>query len=451
MKIEDVDLLIENGIIITMDRSRSIIRGSIAIVSDKIAGIWPSSKMMEVKAKRKIDASGMAVIPGFINSHNHLWGSLISNRPTGEGLKIDEFLKDMWQTQESLGRDEFYYGALLASVQNIMSGVTTLVDHCYPCVNPQSAESVIEAVRMSGMRVVLARGIMTKGYAPICETIENAINESEKLIKKYQGSDVVKVLVAPVSFRQAEPDDYKLAKELADKYHTGVYTHVAETEAEVETIKREYGKRPVELLYDIGFLGRKTTLVHSIYVQDNELNIIKESGTSIAHCPSNNMRLAKGATPIVKMTEMGINISLGTDMPTTAKQDFFTELYNLILLHSFADGKPGIISPMSALEMATLGGARALGLEDVVGSIEVGKKADLTLINMNKPHLKPLHDVTRALVFHASAADVDTVIVNGRVIMEGRNLITINMSELLERSTKVAEGFITKIRGEKVK
>ncbi|MDG7037191.1 MAG: amidohydrolase [Nitrososphaerota archaeon] len=442
---EDADLLIENSIIISMDQNRSIFHGTIEIKGDRIIGIWPSSRTRSLHAKRKIDGSKMAVLPGFINAHNHLWGSLISNRPTAEGLKLDEFLKELWRVKGSLGRDEFYYGSQLTSVQNIMSGITTLVDHCYPCVNPSISESVIDAVRITGMRFIFARGIMTKGYPPICETSEKAFNECEGLAKKYYKSDMVKVLIAPVSFRQAELSDYKLAKEIADRYHTGVYTHIAETEAEIETIKKDYGRRPVELLNEIGFLGKSTTLVHSIYVQEDEIQLIRSSGASVAHCASNNMRLAKGAAPIAKMIDEGINICLGTDNPITAKQDFFTELYNLILFHSFVDRRPEIISPMKALEIATLGGARALGMENMIGSIEVGKKADLILIDMDKPHLKPLHDVAKALVFHASAADVDTVIINGKIIMENRNLITINIGKLLRHTTKLAEKFLTKI------
>ena len=441
---EEVDVIIEDGIIVTMDDGGRIIHGGAVAVRDgKILDVGKSSDIKSrYKAEKRIDARRKAVLPGFVNMHNHLWAGLIRSLPIGEGMKIDEYLRIMWRIQEKMRREQFYYGALHTCIENILSGVTTIVDHCYPFSRVEDAEATLDAFRDVGIRAGLARGIMTKGYEPICEEHERAFKETERLLREYANNPMTQILVAPVSFRQSTPEDYRRAGELARKYNARAYTHVSETSQEVEAIKKEYGDTPIALLHKLGFLDSNSILVHCIYPTEEEFKLLKETGAHVVHCPSNSMRLAKGVAPVPRMLDGGINVTLATDTPTTAKQDMFLEMYNAVNLHSLYNNNPQALKPYQALYMATRAGAKAFGMEDKIGSIEKGKRADIIVVDLSKTQHRPLHDVVRTIVFHASASDVETVMIDGRVVMENREIKTVDVEEVMDRVEETTSEYL---------
>lgn len=442
---EKADIAVKNGILITMDKDRRIFRGSLAIKGDKIIAVGKTDDVdSKYSADKVINASKMVILPGMANMHNHIWASTISGLRATEGMKIDELLRTSWRMQESMDRDQFYWGAMLTCLQNIKGGTTAIAEHCYPFHRLAAAESTFQALEDSGIRGAYGRGIMTKGYEPICESHDKAFAATEALIQRARGKRT-QVMIAPVSFRQSGPEDYHKARELANKYRVRLYTHVAETPMEAEMTLKEYNKRPIEALHEFGFTGRDATLVHTVYVSDNELKILRESGCSTVHCPSNHMKLAKGVTPVPKLLKAGIPVSLGTDAPTTGKQDMIAEMSMEIHLQSISNMDPSVINPMQVLEMATINGAIALGMGDSLGSLEVGKKADLFTINLDKPHLKPLIDVTQTVVYFANASDVDTTIIDGKIVMESRRVLSMDEEKVVASAEKASREYVDRI------
>ncbi len=443
---EQADILIKDAIIVTVDQDNRVFRGSIAIRGCEIAGVGRTSDLEKgFRADRVINAADKVALPGFINMHNHLRGSLTRNLRLTDGLKLDDLLKITWSMQEQMGREEYYVATLLTCIDNVKSGNTTVVDHCYPLHKVGLLEEIVRALGESGIRAVLARGLMTSGYEPICERSEDAYRAIEELIMNYRGKDTrLQIQIAPVSFRQSAPEDYRKSRDLADKHNVRLYTHVAETQEEVETIKSRFGKRPIEFLHDLGFLGPDVTLVHCVFLSEDEIHLLKQTRTNVVHCPSNHMRLAKGVTQVPRLLQEGINVSLGTDSPTI-RQDMFVEMNNEILMQSLYHSDPSIMTPEKVLRMATVNGAIALGLCDELGSIEQGKKADIILVGLNKPHFRPVVDVVYSLVYSGHAEDVDTVLIDGRIIMENRKLSAFDEIPLFEKIEKLVREYVRKI------
>lgn len=435
---EKVDVLIEDGIIITMDENRRIFRGFVAIKNDRIIDIGKTKdQKTKYKAKKLINATHKAVMPGFIDMHNHFSKSLTIGLPITEGLKIDEVLKEVWKMEENADKKQYYAAALLRSLESIKSGITCVVDHCFPFHKPGLDEQSLRAFNKVGIRGILARGIMTKPYEPISETKEQAFKRCVNLIEKHR-EEKWKIMVAPVSFRQATPDDYREARKIADKYKVRLYTHVSETPQEVQEIKDKYGKTPIALLHELGFTGPDVILVHVVYPTEEEIKILKDTNTKVVDCPSCRMKLVKGMAPVPKMLNAGITVALGIDL----FRDMFTEIRNEILPQNLFNMDPKAIRPNQVFEMATINGANALGLGDQLGSLERGKKADITILDLNKPHLTPLINLLYSLVYSAKSSDVDTVLVDGNVIMENREIKTVDENKVMEMAIEASDEYI---------
>jgi cytosine/adenosine deaminase-related metal-dependent hydrolase len=249
------------------------------------------------------------------------------------------------------------------------------------------------------------------------------------------------LLVAPVSFRQAPPGVFARARRFADRLGLRLYTHVAETRSEVEQIRQSEGARPVELLHGLGFAGEDTVLVHCVYLSAGEIRQLQQSGTHVVHCPTNHMKLAKGVTPVPRLLEKGINVGLGVD----TMSDLFAEMRQEVLLQSLAGSNPGAISPQTALEMATLAGAAALGMGDELGSIEAGKTADLVCVDLASPHLQPVIDPVWTLVHRVNGHDVSHVVVDGKVVVKAGRLTQIDEASLLEETWRVAAAYLARL------
>lgn len=426
-----LDLRIKNGTVVTMDATNSIVKDDVYIDDGRIVSIGGP----EQKAAQEVDASGMAVIPGMNNLHDHL-RDLMPGVKAGEGLKLDDLLHFYWRLNEIAGTTEYQVMAAFSTARLLKAGVTAVADHIYPFHEPGLAEATVDGYSQTGIRWFMARGIMTKGYEPICETTADACAKIRDLAGGLVPKE--KLFIAPVSFRQAEPDDYRQARELADELGLRLYTHVAETAQEVEMIQDQYGARPVAFLHQLGFAGEDTVLVHCVLLSEEEIDMLSASGSHVVHCPTNHMKLAKGFTPVPALIDAGVNVSLGVDM----QMDMFREVRQEVLLQSIHHSDPSIISPQAALHMATVGGARALGLESELGSLEPGKRADLVCVDLSSIRNEPVLDPVWSLVYRAEGSDVAHVVVDGELVVYEGKLTKVDEQALTQEAKAVVTTYL---------
>jgi cytosine/adenosine deaminase-related metal-dependent hydrolase len=378
----------------------------------------------------------MLVIPGLNDLHDHLRDMTPG---MAEGMKIDDLLRFLWKLSETAGATEYRLATALAAARLLKSGVTSVVDHVYPFHKPGLATAVLEGYESVGIRWFFARGIMTKGHEPIVEARDRGFAEIRALIEE-TGVDRSRLLVAPVSFRQADVDDYVASRALADELGLRLYTHVAETPQEIEATIAEHGKRPVELLVDVGFAGADTVLVHCVYLSDGEIDALADTGTHVVHCPSNHMKLAKGYTPVVRLMDAGINVALGVDMMV----DVFREMRLEVLLQSLHERNPSAITPAKAFSMATSDGSLALGGASP-GSIEVGGIADVVCVDMSGFRSQPVLDPLWSLVHRTEASDVTHVIVDGEIVVRDGRLTRVDEDELLAEGLAVIDEYLDRV------
>jgi 5-methylthioadenosine/S-adenosylhomocysteine deaminase len=428
------DLLIANGILIAVDAERRILRGSVAITGDRISAIVPAGEPAP-PARRTIDASRHVVIPGLVNAHDHL-RNLTPGVRLAAGLKLDDYLRVLWKLQQHMAPEDFRLSALLACVKLLKGGSTTVIDHAYPYPRPGIDAALLESYRASGIRWYYARGIMTKPFKPLCESRRGAFARIEELLDSGVPAD--RLMVAPVSFRQATPDDYRAARRLADRRGLRLYTHIAETRDEVAQSLNNFKHRPVEHLHHLGWTGPDVTLVHCVLLSAREVNLLARSGTSVVHCPSNHMTLAKGVTKVPRLLARGIPVCLGLD----GMDSLLLEIRLEVLMQSLVNLNPAVLRPDTALQMATVNGARACGAEKDIGSLEVGKKADLVTVAVGRVHSAPVLNPVHALVHMAHAEDVDTVLVDGQVKVEGGRVQGIDEEALTAEVQKAARRYL---------
>jgi cytosine/adenosine deaminase-related metal-dependent hydrolase len=428
------DLLISNGVLITMDPERRLLRGSVAVTGDRITAIvTPGEK--SPAARRTIDASRHLVIPGLIDAHDHL-RNLTPGVRVAAGLKLDEYLRALWKLQQHMTPEDFRLSALLAGVKLLRSGCTTVIDHAYPYHRPGIDAALLDAYRASGIRWYYARGIMTRPFKPLSEPRRAALGRIERLLD--EGVPPERLMIAPVSFRQATPGDFRAARRLADRRGLRLYTHIAETREEVAQSLAQFGYRPVDHLHHLGWTGPDVTLVHCVLLSAREVGLLAKSGTSVVHCPSNHMTLAKGVTEVPRLLARGVPVCLGLD----GMDSLLLEIRLEVLMQSLANLNPAALRADTALQMATLNGARACGAQKDLGSIEIGKKADLVTVSIGRIHTTPTLNPVHALVHMAHADDVDTVLVDGRVMVERGRVLTIDEDALTIEVQKAARRYL---------
>ena len=441
-------LIVEADFIIPIVPKYRIIKdGAIAIENDRIVFV---GKRDECRRKFKVDEvisiRRSVALPGFINAHNHLFQSIIRN------LGVDMVLVDWLRTTIhplllSFRDEDFYIAALWGIVENIKSGSTTIVDNHY---GGRGYDYVAEALIKSGVRGCLARGIYELNVIEeLKEDPDEALKDTERLIKKYHGANDgrLMVAVAPMHPYNCSKELLLKAKEISDKYGVPYHTHTAESKKDQELNIRLHGMTDVTLLHKLGVLSSRYHAVHAVNVSREEIMYLAASGAHVIHNPESNMYLASGIAPIVEMMREGVNIALGTDGPgSNNNQDMIEAMRFAAMLHKVASGDPKAISAWDVLEMATINGAKALGIDRHVGSLEPGKKADITVVRLDEPHTVPIHDPVGSIVYCANACDVDTVIVDGRVLMKNRRLLIFNEEEVKKTAEKVAAEILSRAK-----
>lgn len=429
-----MDILIKDGIIVTMDKERRVLKNfSMAIEDGKIAEI---SKSITGETNFVIDANKKIVMPGLINAHTHLPMTLF--RGIADDLPLMKWLQDeIWPIERQLNAEHVYAGALLGCLEMITSGTTCFNDMYF--FMDEVARSILE----SGIRGVLSYAMIDLGDA---EKAKNRLKEGGQLIKKYNAEKTrVRAFFGPHAPYTCSEELLVKTKELADKHKTGVHIHVAETKEEVENSKRDKGLRPFEYLDKIGFLNENVVAAHSTWTSRNEIKIMKEQGVKVAHNPISNMKIACGIARVPEFIEKGITVSLGTDGAASNNSlDMFEEMKVCALIHKINKMDASIVPAKKVLEFATINGAKALGMDSEIGSIEVGKKADVILVDLNKPGLTPLTNPISHLIYSAKGSDVDTVIVDGEILMENKELRTLDKENVLSFAREQAYELLEK-------
>lgn len=417
------------------EKNRVFPKGSIAIEEGKITAVGE----VNVPADEIIDASGKVVLPGLVNSHTHLPMTLL--RGVADDMALIPWLREkIWPLERNLTPERVYAGALLGCLEMIKSGTTCFADQYF------YMEEVARAVEESGIRGVLSYGIIEFGNLA---RKESEIKAGESLVRNFHGKANGRVLTmfGPHAPYTCSKECLMEVKELAAKYKVGIHIHLSESEGDVRDTIAFQGGRPIRVLGEIGFLGPEVLAAHCVEVLEDEMELLQKSGVRVAHNPVSNLKLASGIAPVKEFLERGIVVGMGTDGPASNNNlDMFEEMKVCALAAKIRERDPTVVSAQQTLRMATIGGAMAVGLGDEIGSIEAGKKADIILVNTKKPHLTPTHNVISNLVYSGRGDDVITVIVDGRVLMKDRKVLTLNEEEVLEKAQKAADEMVAGIQ-----
>ena len=425
---KDNTILIKNALILNPNNDFEDKRQSILIEDNIISQI--SDEIDEGSAEKVIDASGKILLPGFVNTHTHL--SMALFRGLADDLSLDSWLNDhIWPMEANLNGDYCYIGALLGAVELIKSGTTTFSDMYF------YMEDVARAVDESGIRAVLSYGMIDFGDA---EKRENEFKENLSLFENCNGmaNGRIKVFFGPHSPYTASEELLIRVRKLADEYNMGIHIHVSETQKEINDSLEEKGLRPFEYLDKIGFLGPDVVAAHCVWLSDSEIEIIKKNNVKVSHNPCSNMKLASGISPVSKLIENDICVSIGTDGASSNNNlDLIEELKTASLLQKVSTLDPKVLTSDEALAMGTIKGAEALGLENEIGSIEVGKKADIILIDTDSANMVPdSSNLSSNIIYSANGSNVDTTICDGKILMENKKLLVLDEQEIYSKARK---------------
>jgi len=437
-----VDLLITGGTIVTMNGEREIIEnGAIGITDGKIE-IMGSRRVvtMNVRPRRIINATGKVVIPGLINTHTHVPMTLF--RGISDDLDLNDWLTKFIFPAEAKNVDEQFVraGTRLGLAEMIRGGTTTYCDMYY------FEDAIAEETKKAGMRGVLGETII---QFPVADnkTPAEAIAYTERFIKKWKNDPLIVAAAAPHAPYTVSTEDLKTIRAMSDRLEAPVVIHVAETRKEMDDLVAQKGKTPVKYLDEIGFLSSRTIAAHSVWLNQEEMDIYQARGVGAAHCPTSNLKLASGVAQIPSMLARDIAVGLGTDGAASNNDlNLWEEMDIAAKLHKLVLTDPKALPAEKAFEMATIRGARALDLDKITGSLEVGKRADIAIVDFDGLHQTPMYNVYSHLVYTTKASDVRTVIINGRIVMLDRRLLTLNENVIKKDANAYRKKIIDSLR-----
>ena len=405
----------------TVDDEDTVLKnGAISIEGNKIRAVGKNEEVVgKYSEENVIDGSGMVAMPGLVKTHTHTPMTLL--RGYADDLPLMRWLKEkIWPMEAKLKPSDVYYGSLLACLELTSFGVTTFSDmYMHP-------DQILRAVKKSGLRAVISPAIF--------DVMEgNSLKDAKKFFK-IGSPERVEFGLGPHSPYACSRECLEEVRDMAIEKNMMVHIHASETREEMSQMKKKYGMTSIEFLDSIGLLNEKTPLAHTVWASDEEIKIIRKRKAKVVHCPISNMKLASGVAPIDKMT--GINVSLGSDGPSSNNNlDMFEEMKLASLVHKLNRLDPTLITARQSLRMGTINGARTLGLNDT-GTLEVGKKADLILLDFRKPHLTPVYNPISHLVYSCNGGDVDTTICDGKVLMRNRKL-NLDSREIMKKVNEI--------------
>jgi 5-methylthioadenosine/S-adenosylhomocysteine deaminase len=434
------DIVITGGTLITMSAGMEIIEDSLVGIKDGIivaAGKNTDRGCSILNTKETIDASGCIVMPGLVNTHTHI--PMVCFRGMADDLPLMEWLsKHIWPAEMNFVNKEMVYdGAILAMAEMILSGTTTFCDGYF------FEDTITEAVSTVGMRAVVSQGFADVFMSDKTRA-DKMMAAAKRFVKRWQPHAP---MITPAYFCHSpytcSPDTLVRVKDAAREDGILYLMHLLENKDETDTVLNLYGKKPVQLLHDLGVLDEQTIAVHCNWLTKEDMVIFADLGVKVSHNPESSMKLASGVAPVPEMLKKGIIVGIGTDgCASNNDMDMFREMNTAALIHKVNSLNPTVMNAETVCKMATIGGAKSLGLDKLTGSIEKGKKADIILVDMNQPHLTPLYNCYSQLVYAARGADVKTSIINGKIVMKDRQLRTIDLQTAMNKVHAVASGII---------
>ncbi|WP_202319717.1 amidohydrolase [Archaeoglobus neptunius] len=415
------DIAVKNGLCFINGK---FIECSVGINGNRISYVGKE----DIRGDIEIDASKMFIFPGFFNTHTHAAMTLL--RGYAEGLPLRDWLEKVWEIEGRMRERDVYWGSVLACVEMLKSGITAFADmYIY-------MDGVVQAVGESGMRAVIGYGMADRGDE---KRGEEELKIGVELIKKYDGSfgGRVRCMLTPHAPYTCSPEFLEKVAEIGRDLNVIKHIHLSETLWEVKEIKKKYGMRPAELLHSIGFLDDKTLVAHAVWLTDSEMELLATTGTSVAHCPSSNMKLSSGIARVYEMLKMGINVSLASD--GAASNNMLNLLQEIRLAALLQNLRKRVLPPSTWLKVATENGYRAYNLFG--GVLKKGALADIVTIDRSLRH-HPVHDPASSILFASTGCEVSNVIVDGELVVEDSSVLSMDESKVLKKVEKVAERLV---------
>ena len=426
-------ILIKNAYIVSMNTRREIYNnGSILIEGDTIKAIGKIDKKLILESVEVIDAKGKIILPGLINTHVHLSQQL--GRGIADDVDLLTWLRErVWPYESSFDYESSLISSTACCVEMIKSGVTTFLES-----GGQYVEAMVEAVKNTGIRAALSKSVMDEGVGLPTNWIKTAdeeIQEQKELFDKYNNSadGRIKIWFGLRTIFNNSDDLIIKTKKIADELKTGIHMHIAEIAAENDYVKSSRGNSTVEHLHRLGALGSNLLAVHTVWLTDREIDLFRLYDVKVSHNPAAAMKVVLGFARIPEMLEKGLSVSIGTDgAPSNNRMDMMREMYLTSLIHKGRTLDPKVVPAEQVLEMATINGAKCALLENEIGSLEAGKKADLIILNPNTIHSLPLHDPIANIVYTMSSENVESTMCNGKWLMREREILILNEKKLIE-------------------
>lgn len=433
-----VSLIVTNGTIVTMDGTgRVIADGAVAVDGPDIVAVDTADAIQQrYRSRQLVDAAGQVVMPGLINTHTH--APMVLYRGLADDLALMEWLtKYIFPAEAKTVSPEFVRaGTRLAALEMIQSGTTTYADMYY------FEEEIAKETRSAGLRGVLGQTVIQFPVAD-ARTPAEALARAEAFITEFRGDALITPAVAPHAIYTLDGRTLMAARDLAIRYGVPTLIHLAETQDELKSARDQYQSSPVTYLDRLGFLGAGVVAAHAVWVSPSEIGILRQRGVGVSHNPESNMKLASGTAPVPQYLSAGVAVGLGTDGAASNNDlDMFDSMRTASLLHKLHTGDPQAVGASVALEMATIGGARALGMADRIGSLEPNKRADLIVVGLASARQTPMYDPISHLVYATRGDDVRTTIVHGKVLMKDRRVLTLDEGAVLAE----ARGWAGKVR-----
>jgi len=440
---EPADWIVTARYLVTVDPQHRIIEhGALAITGGKIQAVGTALEInRRYLAKSRLDRPESLIAPGLINTHTHAAMSLL--RGIADDRRLQDWLEHyIFPAEAKNVTPEFVrWGTRLACLEMLLSGTTTFTDMYY------FEEVVAEVARAAGMRGVLGETVIGFPVAD-AKTPAEALARTARFLDTFGADRLIVPAVAPHAIYTNSAETLQSARALADRFHAPLVIHLAETKKEVDDCIAQHGLSPVAYLDSLGVLTGRTIAAHSIWVSDDDIRILKARNVGVAHCPSSNMKLASGAAPIVKLLQAGINVGLGPDGPAGSNNDFnlFEEMDLAAKLQKLVTMDPEALPARTAIDMATIGGARVLGLEAKIGSLEAGKEADLIAVRLDRVNAIPLYNVESQLVYALKASDVTDVMVAGKLLVRARTPLTLNAAAIFGKAREFQKSIAISLR-----
>jgi 5-methylthioadenosine/S-adenosylhomocysteine deaminase len=433
-----VDLIVRGGTVVTMDGSRRVIEnGSVAVKNGRIVAVGPAAELDRIYAAREVvNAAGKVVIPGLINGHTHVPMTLF--RGLADDLDLQEWLtKYIFPAEAKNVNEEFVrVGTRLGLAEMIRGGTTTYCDMYY------FEDAIADETSKAGVRGVLGETLID---FPVADNKTNAegMAYTERFVRKWQGNSLIIPAIAPHAPYTVSEEHLKAMRALSDRTGAPLVTHISETKREVDESIKAKGASPIDYLNRIGFLNNRVIAAHVVWPTEEEIGVLKKLDVGVVHNPQSNMKLASGVAPVPEMLKEDLRLGLGTDGAASNNDlSMWEEMDTAAKLHKLISKDPKVVSAAEAFEMATIRGARALHLEKEIGSIEQGKRADLVIVDLDDLNQTPYYNIYSDLVYATKAADVRTVIIEGRVVMRDRRLLTLNEATIKADARRFRERII---------